>query len=154
MFVSDGDITLKFDGNITYDTATNNISIGLVSPIGMRYPVVVQNSKLNYLSGSISGSILGVNFDETRKINRRDVVVQTRAIERFLTEGKAFGVVDWNGNVLICRTMASPSHSYNSSYGNGAITLSLSWVQQGQYNDEQTLKDCGLYNVGIIEEVV
>ena len=154
MFVSDGDVTLKFDGNISYDTATNNISIGLVSPIGMRFPVVVQNSELNYLSGSISGSILGVNFDETRKINRRDVVVQTRAIERFLTQGKAFGVTDWNGNVLICRTMASPSHSYNSSYGNGAITLSLSWVQQGQYNDEQSLKDCGLYNVGIVEEVV
>lgn len=151
MFVSDGDITLKFSGNISYDTATNNVSIGIISPIGMQYPVVVQNSKMNYLSGSMSGAILGVNFDETRQINRRDVVVQTRAVERFLTQGKAFGVTDWNGNVLICRTMASPSHSYNNSYGNGAITLSLSWVQQGKYNDEQSLKDCGLYNVGIIE---
>lgn len=151
MFVSDGKTTLKFKCGISYDTTTNNINVGIINPIGKRYPVVIQNSEMDYLSGSISGQVLGVNFEDTRQINRRDVIAQTRAVEAFLVKGKAFGVTDWNGNVLICRTIASPTHSYNQSYGNGVITLSLSWAQQGKYNNEQDLKDCGLYNVGIIE---
>jgi hypothetical protein len=62
----------------------------------------------------------------------------------FVTSGKSFCLTDWNGNIYIGRANASPTISYDSNYGNGIINISLSFVEQGQYDNQSDMYKNGL----------
>ena len=138
-FITDGTETYRFIHSVIYDTTTQNVSIGVLNPIGSIYPTVIQNSENNYRSGSIQLSIFGYNFNGVN-IDRNDVVTQTNDVIKFLTNGKTKMITDWNGNAIMFKLISSPTISYNSSYGNGITTIAFSWVEQGKYNNEEDLR--------------
>lgn len=142
-FVSDDTdcFTLEFD--INYGGEDHNLPVGVFNPIGSKYPIVVQNGVTNYLSGNITAKLLGYNFNKTKYIDRVDVVEQKEDFIKFMSNGKAKVFKDWNGNILILRRTSSQI-GYEKSYANGIIEVSFSWVEQGNYDDEQSLRDAGI----------
>lgn len=148
VFISNNDKIFKLYNSVIYDTTTQNKKIGMLEPIGRKYPIIIENSENDYKSGGLQAQLYGYNFENTRKIDRNDVVKQTQDFINFIKDGSTKMITDWNGNTLMCKLISSPTISYVSSYGNGITNVSFTWAEQGQYNVEQDLIDNNLYREG------
>ena len=142
-FISDDTDCFSLEFDISYGGEEQNVPIGVFNPIGNKYPIVVQNGTTNYLSGSITAKLLGYNFNKNKYIDRIDVVKQKEDFIKFMSNGKAKVFKDWNGNILILRR-TSNQIGYEKSYANGIVEVSFAWVEQGSYDDEQSLREAGI----------
>lgn len=144
VYICDLDTMFKLYANVEYGDITNNQSIGVVETIGSQYPTIIRNNKIDYKKGSVKGKLLGVNFETTRKINRNDVVTQINNYEKFLKNGKAKIIKDWNGNVWLITVVGAPTTTYDSNYGMGIASTNFEWVEQGKYSNQEDLYINGL----------
>lgn len=149
-FLTDTTQTIIFNVEVAYDGDTQNVPIGVLAPIGKKYPVVIQNSDNNYRSGSISAKLVGENFMQNRVVDRVAVTREYNKVINFLTNGKPKLFKDWNGQCLILRTSAEPTGSYDTAYTNGVITFSFSWVEQGNYDNQDDLTESGFNELNIV----
>lgn len=147
VFVSDRENSFKLYSNVTYGNTTSVMDIGWHKPIGSKYPVSVQNGKIDYEEGSISGNILGENYLKTKDIDRNEVVDTISRWYTFLKNGKTKVIKDWNGNIKIARIASSPSNSFIQPYGNGFGMISFTWYEQGKYNNKKDLFENGLTDI-------
>lgn len=148
IFISNNNKIFKLYNAVIYDTTTQNKQIGVLNPIGRKYPIIIENSENDYKSGGLQAQLYGYNFENTRKVDRNDVVKQTQDFINFIKDGSTKMITDWNGNIIMCKLVSSPTISYISSYGNGITNISFTWAEQGQYNVEQDLIDNNLYKEG------
>lgn len=144
VYICDLDTMFKLYANVEYGDITNNQSIGVVETIGSQYPTIIRNNKIDYKKGSVKGKLLGTNFETTRKINRNDVVAQINNYEKFLKNGKAKIIKDWNGNVWLITVVGAPTTTYDSNYGMGIASTNFEWVEQGKYSNQEDLYINGL----------
>ncbi len=138
-FVSDGEQCFKLYSSINYGSVDRNKPVGTLNPMGSVYPFIIRNSDNNYNSGVLSGQLMGYNYEDTRILDRVDVVKQTQDYINFLTNGKSKVITDWNGNCWIVQVVSNPKVNYNVATTNGINTVSFSWVEQGKYNNEEDL---------------
>nr|DAF47481.1 MAG TPA: hypothetical protein [Phage sp. ctGns7] len=143
-FISDRYNIFKLYSAVEYSSNSQNIPISIQQPIGKKYPIVIKNAKTNYESGQISFLVLGENFEVTKKVNRADVVAQKEEIIEFLTNGLTKFYTDWNGNTKIIYIGGSPTFSYNSSYGNGVLSITFDYVEQGDWTNQEDYYTSGL----------
>lgn len=143
-FISDRYNIFKLYSAVEYSSNSQNIPISIQQPIGKKYPIVIKNAKTNYESGQISFLVLGENFEVTKKVNRADVVAQKEEIIEFLTNGLTKFYTDWNGNTKIISIGGSPTFSYNSSYGNGVLSITFDYVEQGDWTNQEDYYTSGL----------
>ena len=146
-FICDKTKMIKLNCEVQYGDTENIQTIGQYLPIGSKYPITIKNSNNDYAQGSVNGAVLGITFDETRKINRLEVVNQSNEIVSFLKNGLSKIWKDWNGNIKLVQIIGNPSISYNNSYGAGKVNISFSWVEQGVYNNQQDLIENELIEV-------
>jgi hypothetical protein len=144
VYICDLDTMFKLYANVEYGDIINNQSIGVVETIGSQYPTIIRNNKIDYKKGSVKGKLLGANFETTRKINRNDVVTQINNYEKFLKNGKAKIIKDWNGNVWLITVVGAPTTTYDSNYGMGIASTNFEWVEQGKYSNQEDLYINGL----------
>lgn len=149
VFISDITDTFKLNAKVSYNSRTSMQSVGQITPLGRRYPVVIKNGEANYEVGSISGMLLGKNYEETRKIDRKEVVEQIDEFLNFLKNGKPKMIRDWNGNIFLVMIVGNPSITYNNNYGMGVGNASFEWVEQGKYDNEDDLYDNGFIEIDI-----
>lgn len=143
-FISDRNDSFKLYSAVEYNSTTQNIPTSIQLPIGKKYPIIIKNAQTNYEAGQISFLVLGESFEKTRVINRMDVVNQKEKIINFLTNGNTKFYTDWNGNTKIISISNSPSISYNSSYGNGILSISFDYVEQGDWREQEDYYTNGL----------
>lgn len=143
-FISDKYDIFKLYSAVTYSSNTQNVPISIQQPIGKKYPIVIKNAKTNYASGQISFLVLGENFDTTKRINRAEVVEQKDKIIEFLTNDLTKFYTDWNGNTKIITISGSPTISYDSTYGNGIMSVSFDYVEQGDWTNQEDYYTSGL----------
>ena len=141
--LSDKDNHFEFISDITYSNFNNNIQVGLLQPIGTKYPTVMQNSKTNYLSGQINLKLLGYEYDGVAP-NRIDAKNQLMDVLTFLTNGKPKVLTDWNGNAIVFRVSETPTYENIKDYGLGIYTVSFNFVEQGKIDNETDLEELNL----------
>lgn len=146
VFIIDADTSLKIYSNVNYGTLTSNLEQGVHTTVGSKYPTIVYNSDIDYLSGSLSGTILPSDFETTRILDRKAFVKELKTIQTFLTNRKAKIIKDWNGNIWMVGISNTPTVTYDNSIGMGKGDISFEWVEQG---DADTQAD--LYNNGFTE---
>lgn len=88
VFISDVTKTFKLDKNVSYNSRSSVQSVGQITPLGRRYPVVIKNGNANYEIGTVSGMLLGEKYDDTHEINRKDISQQIDEFVNFLKNGK------------------------------------------------------------------
>ena len=147
VFLSDKNENYKLNYAVIYSNHNQNIQNGVLMPIGATYPIVIQNANGNYRSGSLQFKVLGYQFDIDRTLNRASITNQTNDILKFLTNGKAKCIKDYNGNIFICKVINSPQVSYDANWGNGITTISFDWVEQTKYDDYAGMKELGLIDI-------
>ena len=144
MTIADSNNAFNLRANIVYGGDTVNSPTGIYYPLKGKYPIIEKNSELEYYSGSITATMLGYNFEKTKRINRVDVVKQTDDFCSFLNNMKSKIIKDWNGKIHMVRFVGSPTISYNSSYGNGIAQVTANWVEQGKFDNQNDLELNGL----------
>lgn len=149
VFISDVTQTFKLDKNVSYNSRSSVQSVGQITPLGRRYPVVIKNGNANYEIGTVSGMLLGENYDATHKIDRKKISQQIDNFVNFLKNGKPKILKDWNGNVWMLMIVGNPSVSYNNNYGMGIANVSFEWTEQGKYDNEDDLYDNGFIEIDI-----
>lgn len=149
VFISDVTKTFKLNANVTYNSRTSMQSVGQITPLGRRYPVVIKNGEANYEIGTVGGMLLGKNYESTKKIDRKEIVEQINEFVNFLKNGKPKMIKDWNGNIFLVMIVGNPTISYNNNYGMGIANTSFEWVEQGKYDNEDDLYDNGFIEIDI-----
>lgn len=145
-FLSDKNNKFTLNYAVIYSGGIQNIQNGVFMPIGATYPIVVQNGEGNYKSGSVQFKVLGYQYEIDKRLDRVSIKKQADDILKFLTNGKAKCLTDFNGNIFILRVINSPQISYDANWGNGIITISFDWVEQGKYNDYDSMLELGLFD--------
>lgn len=147
VFISDLNKTYKLNAQVSYSGRTSMQSVGQITPLGRRYPVIIKNGKANYEMGSVSGMLLGENYDTTHEINRKDIVDEINEFVDFLKNGKPKIIRDWNSNIFMVMITGNPSVTYNNNYGMGIASVSFEWTEQGKYDNEDDLYDNGFIEI-------
>lgn len=147
VFVFDKNNHMRLMANVSYDSGTRNVSIGTLQPIGKKYPVVIQNGTINYLTGGVSGTIFNDGFYTNHQIDRFTIAKLSQSYSNFLVNGKSKILKDWNGNIWVVQIVGSPSMTYNQSTGNGIIDISFSWAEQGEWDNQRDLYNNGLVDI-------
>lgn len=145
-FLSDKDTRFVLNYAVIYSNHNQNIQNGVFMPIGATYPIIVQNGEGNYRSGSLQFKVLGYQYEIDKRLDRVSIAQQTQDILKFLTNGKAKCLTDFNGNIFIMKVINSPQISYDANWGNGITTISFDWVEQGKYNDYDNMLELGLFD--------
>lgn len=144
VFLCDKDTIYKYYAGVSYGSAKRVKKVGVFEAFGSQYPIVVSNALTNYHSGSVSGTILPKDYDETRALNRMAIVQQGKELIDFITNNKAKILKDWNGNVWLIMPIGEPTTGYNSSWGMGKIDVNFEYVEVGDANSESDLMSLGL----------
>lgn len=147
VFIGDAETTYRFLFDVEYGTNAVNQQIGVFTPLGKRFPIVVANGQSAYESGSVTATILNDDYLETRVIDSAAIVQQFKALKTFLTNKEAKVLKDWAGNIWLVAITGSPQNSYKPGSGMQIPQLNFSWTQIGEANNQQDL-----YNAGLIEE--
>ena len=150
-FLSDKDNKFVLNYAVIYSGNVQNIQNGVLMPIGATYPIVIQNGEGNYRSGSIQFKVLGYRYEIDKHLDRVSIKKQSDDILKFLTNGKAKCLTDFNGNIYILKVINSPQISYDANWGNGIVTISFDWVEQGKYNDYDSMLELGLFDYIVTE---
>lgn len=145
-FLSDRDTKFVLNYAVMYNNNSQNIQNGVFMPIGAKYPIVVQNGKGNYRSGSLQFKILGYQYEINQRLDRVSIKKQLDDMLKFLTNGKAKCLTDFNGNIFILKVINTPQISYDANWGNGIATVSFDWVEQTEYNNYEGMLELGLFD--------
>lgn len=146
-FLSDSDNRFVLNYAVIYSNNNQNIQNGVFMPIGAKYPIIVQNGEGNYRSGSVQFKVLGYQYEMDKRLNRLSIKKQLDDILKFLTNGKAKCLTDFNGNIYIFKVINSPQISYDANWGNGIATVSFDWVEQTEYNNYEDMLELGLFKL-------
>ena len=149
VFISDVTQSFKLDKGVSYGNRSSIQEVGQLTPLGRRYPVIIKNGESDYEVGSVSGTLLGENYDKNHTINRKEIVEHINKFIAFLKNGKPKFIRDWNGSIYLVYITGNPSVTYNNNYGMGVAQTSFEWIEQGKYDDEDDL-----YNNGFLEIVI
>ena len=96
-YICGNDKIFKFFSNVMYPTITHNKQVGIFQPLGKKYQITVSNATSDGNSGAFSAFVYGYDFENTRKINRNDVVKQISDIRNYVTSAESMILKDWDG---------------------------------------------------------
>lgn len=144
VFICDTDTIYKFYYGVSYGDTDRVQQVGVYTPYGRQYPVVISNGLLSYETGSVQGQVLPESFDKDRQMDRAANVAERGILFDFLTNHKAKIIKDWNGNSWLCCITGNPSVSYSRGSGMGMMTAKADWTQIGQADNAGDLYAAGL----------
>lgn len=147
VFIGDAEQSFKFLYEVE-NQFTQNQQIGVFTPLGKSYPIIVANGQQNYKTGSFSAMVLNDSYDTTKTIDTLEIAQKMQTLLAYLTNKKAKVLKDWNGNEWLIIVTGNPQVSYASGSGLGIPIVQIGWTEIGNSNNQQDL-----YNSGIIDEV-
>lgn len=147
IFISDATTIFRLISGVAYGGNSSVQAVGEIQPIGLRYPILTSNSMVDYKRGSVSGKLLGAEFETTRTIDRKAIVEQNELFDTFIKNKKPKIIKDWNGNIWLVGIVGDISTSYNNSFGMGVQDVSFNWVEQGKYDNQSDLYRNGLTTI-------
>lgn len=147
VFICSIDNFQKLEANVSYDGATYNQLIGVHQTLGSKYPIVVSNSSVDYVSGGVTGTILNKGYGkvdnitgEMVRLDRSAIVEATKEFTDFILEQTPKILKDWNGNIWLIMITDSPSYTFYENWGMGLGTINFAWTEIGDPLNEDDLK--------------
>lgn len=149
VYICDVNTIYKFYAGVEYGNTDAVQQIGVYTPFGSRYPVVVSNGLINYQTGSINGYILSDDKADLELTGdaRKKLVARRNQLVKFLTNKKPKIIKDWNGQAWLCIITGNPSTSYISNTAMGLMRISADWTEVGDVNNQEDLYANGLLDI-------
>lgn len=140
--ISDKNEHYSFIGNVNLSSFNQNIQVGVLQPIGKKYPTVVQNATTNYLTGQVTVLMESLLTDGT--LDRLANIRKIDKFKSFLTNGNAKVLTDYNGRSIVLKVSDIPTEDLIANIGFGMSNIGFTFVEQGDYDNHNDLKDLGL----------
>lgn len=144
VFICEKDSIYKFYAGVAYGTGKRVKKIGVFEPYGSKYPVIVANAKTNYYSNSISFTVLPLDYEKNRIMDRYEINKLTEEILNYITNNKAKIIKDWNNSIHLVYPSSEPNITYDNNWGMGKVDISFDYVEVGDANNEKDLMEFGL----------
>lgn len=144
VFICEKDSIYKFYAGVAYGTGKRVKKIGVFEPYGSKYPVIVANAKTNYYSNSISFTVLPLDYEKDRIMDRYEINKLTEEILNYITDNKAKIIKDWNNSIHLVYPSSEPNITYDNNWGMGKVDISFDYVEVGDANNEKDLMEFGL----------
>lgn len=144
VFICEKDSIYKFYAGVSYGTGKRVKKIGVFEPYGSKYPIIVANAKTNYYSNSISFTVLPLDYEENRIMDRYEINKLTEEILNYITDNKAKIIKDWNNSIHLVYPSSEPNITYDNNWGMGKVDISFDYVEVGDANNEKDLMEFGL----------
>ena len=148
VFIVDNTNSQKLKAGVGYNDVTTNQDVGVIVPIGGKYPIIVTNSRVQYHTGSIFAQILPENYYTVYDLDRISMVNRRILIENFLTNKSPKILKDWNGNIWLIMITDNVNVSFTNEWGMGIGTFSASWTEIGDVKNQEDLENSGLISLG------
>ena len=146
IFIGDADTCYRFLYDVQYGTNARKINVGTFQPLGRKYPIVISNGLLSYDTGSISGTILNDDFENTGIIDSAKTNEKKRKIKDFLANKKPKILRDWTGQSWLCIATDDVQISYAEGSGLRVPNVTFTWTEIGDINNQQDLYNNGVIN--------
>lgn len=140
--ISDKNEHYSFIGNVSLSSFNQNVQVGVLQPIGKKYPTVVQNATTNYLTGQVTVLMESILTDGT--LDRLANIRKIDKFKSFLTNGNAKVLTDYNGRSIVLKVSDIPTEDLIANIGFGMSNIGFTFVEQGDYDNHNDLKDLGL----------
>jgi hypothetical protein len=140
--ISDKNEHYSFIGNVNLSSFNQNIQVGVLQPIGKKYPTVIQNATTNYLTGQVTVLIESLLSDGN--LDRLANIKKIEKFKSFLTNGNAKVLTDYNGRSIVLKVSDIPTEDLIANIGFGMSNIGFTFVEQGDYDNHNDLKDLGL----------
>lgn len=152
LFISDKDKTMKLYGNVLINSSADNMLLGMLQPYNQIYPIIIKNPNVLYRTATLQGDILGLNDNECNTFElteetRPIIVDQKREWDKFLCNGKAKIIKDWNGNIMLAKITTAPNYTYTQESGSSKPTITFGVTEVGEYDNQWYMYHHGLIDV-------
>lgn len=152
LFISDKDKTMKLYGNVLINSSADNMLLGMLQPYNQIYPIIIKNPNVLYRTATLQGDILGLNDNECNTFElteetRPIIVNQKREWDKFLCNGKAKIIKDWNGNIMLAKITTAPNYTYTQESGSSKPTITFGATEVGEYDNQWYMYHHGLIDV-------
>lgn len=144
VFICDQETIHKFEAGVEYGTNDYVQKIGTFEPYGRQYPVVISNGLINYQTGSLTGTILPVDYTSNGRLNRQEMVEIKKTLAAFLTNKRPKIIKDFNGNAWLIYIVDNVSIDYKNNWGMGIADITASWIETGNVDSKSDLYKNGL----------
>lgn len=145
MVLSDREKGYSFVYSLGYDNTTLNQNVGMYVPYSQQYPVFISNGKNKYKTGGFTAKVLTkelldqVTTTGTHNAGSYNIRKLADEFLAWLTNKQSPVKIlkDGNGNYLMVRFNENPSISYDNSFGQQIITVSASWTECGDVDNQK-----------------
>ncbi|HAU87634.1 MAG TPA: hypothetical protein DCW90_19725 [Lachnospiraceae bacterium] len=146
VFIGDSETCYRFLYDVQYGTNARKINVGTFQPLGRKYPVIISNGLLSYDTGSISSVVLNDEFEDTGVIDSAKTNEKKRKLKELLADKKPKILRDWTGAKWLVAITDDVQISYAESSGLRVPTISVTWTEIGDADNQADLYNCGIVN--------
>ena len=93
-------------------------------------------------------SLVALTYEHGMSLNRKQLVAVRQVLEKFLTNKSPKILKDWNGNIWLIAFNSDVSIDFVNEWGMGLAKFSASWSEIGNAEDQQSLQESGLIDIG------
>ena len=144
VYICDQDTIYRFYAGVDYGMGEQVQKIGVMEPIGSKWPVFVSNALTNYSKNSVTGIVLPNEYVDTREIDKLAIAKEHKELISFLTDGKPKILKDWNGNSWLLFVTGNPTTNYLTKSGMSIPSVSFDWAEAGDSNSQESLVNTGM----------
>lgn len=144
VYICDQETIYRFYAGVSYGAQEQVQKMGVLEPLGRRYPVFVSNALTNYAKGNVTGTVLPNDYAETRQIDKVAITKQREALVQFLTDGKPKILKDWNGASYLLFVTGNPQTTYLNNSGMTLANVGFDWTEAGDSNSQEDLVETGM----------
>ncbi len=143
--IGDREKGYAFSYSLSYDNTTLNQNVGVYVPYSQQFPVFISNGKNKYKTGGFTAKVLTkelleqVTTQGLQNAGANNIRKLTEEFLEWLTDKQSPVKIlkDGNGNYLMVRFNDNPSISYDNSFGQQIITVSASWTESGDVDNQK-----------------
>lgn len=91
---------------------------------------------------------VALTYERSNVNSRTEMVKQREAVEKFLTNKSPKILKDWNGNMWLVVFTSDITLNFANEWGMGLAKFDASWVEIGDPEDQISLQETGLIDIG------
>ena len=114
------------------------------------YPVLYEliDAQHNNIITSNNQMLVALTYEYSALLNRSTLVATRQIVEQFLTNKSPKILKDWNGNIWLIMFTENISLDFTNEWGMGLAKFSAPWVEIGDAEDQISLQETGLIDIG------
>ena len=148
VFICDLDTIFKFYAGVNYGVENQVQQVGVLQPLGRRFPIFVSNALANYKTGSVSGLVMNDSYFAGEPYNPKDLVKEREDLMKFLTNKKPKILKDWNSGKWLVFITGQPTMTYLENSSMALASVTFNYAEAGEADNQQDL-----YDTGMLEEL-